>query len=101
MRRRFLLFAWDFPLAWSPFPARVQEVTAMAASSRKEPGAACAARGHPAARFVLAASSVLTRQVEHGAPTGIVASADEPHALVALLTGAAAAPSRPGCSFRQ
>ncbi len=84
MRRRFLLLAWACALAWSPSLARAQEVTVMAAASltdaMKELGAAWAAQGHPAPRFVFAASSALARQIEQGAPAGIFASADEPWA---------------------
>ena len=46
----------------------------------KDLGAAWAAHGHPAPRFVFAASSALARQIEQGAPAGIFASADEPWA---------------------
>jgi molybdate transport system substrate-binding protein len=84
MRRRFLLLAWACALAWSPSLALAQEVTVMAAASltdaMKELGAAWAAHGHPAPRFVFAASSALARQIEQGAPAGIFASADEPWA---------------------
>ncbi len=102
MRRRFLLFAWAF--AGSPFVARAQEVTAMAASSLTdsmwEPGAI---HSHAAPRFAFAASSVLAWQVEHVVPTGIVASANEPRALLAFLTRPEAPPARCklGCSIRR
>ena len=71
MRRHFLLFARDFPLASfllarPPFPARAQDMTPMAVfsptDSMKELPAAWAAHGHPAPRFVFAASSVLAQQ---------------------------------------
>ena len=82
MRRRFLLLACV--LAFAPSLAQAQEVTVMAASSltdaMRELGQAWAAKGHPAPRFVFAASSVLARQIEQGAPAGIFASADEPWA---------------------
>ena len=71
-------------LACVPMRARAQEVTVMAAASltdaMRELGAAWAARGHPAPRFVFAASSALARQIEQGAPASIFASADEPWA---------------------
>ncbi len=56
----------------------------MVTDSMKELGAA---HGHLAPRFVVAALSVPARQVQHGAPTGIVASADVPPALLAPLAG--------------
>ena len=86
MRRRILLLACVLVLAsgLSPRRARAQEVTVMAASSltdaMRELGQAWAAKGHPAPRFVFAASSVLARQIEQGAPADIFASADEPWA---------------------
>lgn len=70
--------------AISPALARAQEVTVMAAASltdaMRELGQAWAAQGHPAPRFVFAASSALARQIEQGAPASIFASADEPWA---------------------
>ena len=81
--RRAVLFA---ALAWLgvalPGLALADQVTVMAASSltdaMRDLGQAWAARGNPAPRFVFAASSVLARQVEQGAPAEIFASADEP-----------------------
>ncbi len=87
MRRRLMLLVactLAFAPALSPTLARAQEVTVMAAASltdaMRELGAAWVARGHPAPRFVFAASSALARQVEQGVPAGIFASADEPWA---------------------
>lgn len=83
MRRRLLLLACALALLAAP-AARAQGITVMAAASltdaMKELGAAWAARGNPAPRFVFAASSALARQVEQGAPADIFASADEPWA---------------------
>ena len=84
MRRRGLLAACVLAFAPSLASAQAQEVTVMAASSltdaMRELGQAWAAKGHPAPRFVFAASSVLARQIEQGAPADIFASADEPWA---------------------
>ena len=86
MRRRILLLACVVALAsgFSPRLGWAQEITVMAASSltdaMRELGQAWAAKGHPAPRFVFAASSVLARQIEQGAPADIFASADEPWA---------------------
>lgn len=58
------------------------DITVMAAASLTDAmralGQAWAGQGHPTPRFVYAASSALTRQIEQGAPADIFASADEP-----------------------
>lgn len=80
MKRRHLL-ALCAALASSPARA-ADPVTVMAAASLTDAlqalGSAWAARGHPAPRFVFAASSTLARQIEQGAPADLFASADEP-----------------------
>lgn len=80
MKRRHLLLALGAALASSP--ARADQVTVMAAASLTDAfqalGRAWAAKGHPAPRFVFAASSALARQIEQGAPADLFASADEP-----------------------
>lgn len=107
MRCCFLLFAWAFALAGSPFLARAQEVRAMTASSltdsMKDLKPAWAAHDHPAPRFVFAVPSGLARQAGYGVPTGIVMSADEPQVLLASLTRPEAAPTHCelGHSIRQ
>lgn len=81
MKRRHLLLALGAALASRPARAEGQ-VTVMAAASLTDAlqalGSAWAARGHPAPRFVFAASSALARQIEQGAPADLFASADEP-----------------------
>ena len=81
MKRRHLLLALCTALASNPARA-ADPVTVMAAASRTDAlqalGKAWAARGHPAPRFVFAASSTLARQIEQGAPADLFASADEP-----------------------
>jgi molybdate transport system substrate-binding protein len=80
MKRRRLLLALCAALGSSP--ARADQVTVMAAASLTDAlqalGNAWAAKGHPAPRFVFAASSALARQIEQGAPADLFASADEP-----------------------
>ena len=81
MKRRHLLLALCAASASSPARA-ADQVTVMAAASLTDAlqalGSAWAARGHPAPRFVFAASSTLARQIEQGAPADLFASADEP-----------------------
>ncbi len=81
MKRRHLLLALGAALGSSPARA-ADPVTVMAAASLTDAlqalGNAWAARGHPAPRFVFAASSALARQIEQGAPADLFASADEP-----------------------
>jgi len=80
MRCRHILLALCLVLGASP--ADAEQLTVMAAASLTDAmqalGAAWAARGHNAPRFVFAASSALARQIEQGAPADIFASADEP-----------------------
>ncbi|MDB5369945.1 MAG: molybdate transporter substrate-binding protein [Roseomonas sp.] len=87
MRRRLLLrvsaLCLALGLSLPPGPARAAEApTVFAAASLtdalKALGEQWQARGHPAPRFSFAASSVLARQMEQGAPADIFASADEP-----------------------
>ena len=83
MRRRSTLLA--LALLAAPGPVHAQDAaTVMAAASLtdafKQLGQAWVAKGHPAPRFVFAASSALARQIEQGAPADIFASADEPWA---------------------
>ncbi len=81
MKCRHLLLALCAALASSPARA-ADPVTVMAAASLTDAlqalGTAWATRGHPAPRFVFAASSTLARQIEQGAPADLFASADEP-----------------------
>lgn len=78
-RRHALLLAGLLPLA--PARAAPQPLTVMAAVSLadalRELCQAWAARGNPAPRLSLAASSALARQIEQGAPADLFASADE------------------------
>jgi len=79
-RRLLLIAACAVPFASST--AWAEQVTVMAAASLTDAlqalGAAWAAKGNVAPRFVFAASSALARQIEQGAPADIFASADEP-----------------------
>ena len=81
MKRRHLLLALCAAFAFRPARA-ADQVTVMAAASLTDAlqalGSAWAAKGHPAPRFVFAASSTLARQIEQGAPADLFASADEP-----------------------
>lgn len=78
MRRRLVL---TLLLTLAPVIAHAQGVTVMAAASLTDAmrslGQAWAAKGNPAPRFSLAASSALARQIEQGAPADIFISADE------------------------
>ncbi len=80
MQCRHILLALCLVLGASP--ADAEQLTVMAAASLTDAmqalGAAWAARGHDAPRFVFAASSALARQIEQGAPADVFASADEP-----------------------
>lgn len=80
MQCRHILLALCLVLGASP--ADAEQLTVMAAASLTDAmqalGAAWAARGHDAPRFVFAASSALARQIEQDAPADVFASADEP-----------------------
>jgi len=81
MHRRHLLLA-ACAASFASSAAWADQVTVMAATSLTDAmqalGAAWAAKGNSAPRFVFAASSALARQIEQGAPGDIFASADEP-----------------------
>jgi molybdate transport system substrate-binding protein len=72
------LFALGTPaLAQKARPARVYAASSVT-DAMNEIGAMYAAKGNPKPVFVYAASSVLARQIEQGAPADFFISADEP-----------------------
>ena len=80
--RRAVLASLSIALLALPALARAADpVVVYAAASLtnafEDIGRAWAARGHPAPKFSVAASSTLAKQIEQGAPAGIFASADE------------------------
>jgi molybdate transport system substrate-binding protein len=79
--RRLILFFVPFVAFLHAAAAQTPPLTLFAAASltdaMKAIDQAWVAKGHPAIRMSFAASSTLARQLEHGAPANIFASADE------------------------
>lgn len=72
-----VLFGSGAALSAKPVRAPVVLAAASLQPAMEEVGRAWVARGHPAPVFAFAASSILARQVEAGAPADIFLSADE------------------------